>query len=169
MKRLGLLRHAKSDWGDPSLDDFDRPLNARGREAAERMGREWCKLGLDYDLALVSTARRASETFALLERHWGRGSEVRPEPKLYRASADRLLAVIAEAPATAEALLVVGHNPGLHDLSLRLAGSDSASAALAGKLPTASLVEVALDIESWGQAGSAEGSLLRFLRPSDFG
>lgn len=169
MKRLGLLRHAKSDWGDPSLDDFARPLNARGREAAERMGRELRKLGLAYDLAMVSTARRASETFVLLEQQWGGGLEVRPEPKLYGASVDRLLAVIAETPVTAEALLVVGHNPGLHDLSLRLAGSDPAAAALAGKLPTASLVEIALDVESWDQAGSAEGRLLRFLRPSDLG
>ncbi len=167
MKLLGLLRHAKSSWDDPALGDFDPPLNARGRTAAIRMGEEFRKLGLGYDLALVSPARRAAETFALVRGRWGADLEVRPEPRLYAASLADLLAIIDDVPAAVERLLLVGHNPGLHDLALQLAqgGSSPLKTALAANLPTGTLVEFGLRTETWEQHGS--GELLRFLRPRD--
>ncbi len=170
MKLLGLLRHAKSSWDDPAVSDFDRPLNERGRTAAIRMGEEFRKLGLDYDLALVSTARRAADTFALVRDCWGRGPDldVRPEPRLYAASLDDLLAIIAETPSAVERLLLVGHNPGLHQLATRLVqgGASPLETALAAKLPTCTLVEIGLRTQAWVQQ-QAGGDLLRFLRPRD--
>ncbi len=169
MKLLGLLRHAKSSWDHPGLDDFDRPLNARGREAAARMGEEFRKLGLDYDFALVSPASRASDTFAQVRERWGPNLDARPEPRLYGASVENLLAVIAQTPADIERLLLVGHNPGLHQLATQLTTDDGSPhrMALAAKLPTASLVEIGLHVESWAESAGSTGNLLRFLRPRD--
>ena len=169
MKRLGLLRHAKSSWDAPALGDFDRPLNDRGRKAASRIGAEFRTLGLDYQLALVSPARRAADTFALVRDGWGADLDVRAEPRLYGASFDDLLAIIAETPPEVERLLLVGHNPGLHQLATRLTsgeGSPSQSA-LSAKLPTGSLVEIALRSDSWQPVPKVGGELLRFLRPRD--
>ena len=169
MKRLGILRHAKSGWDDPALADFDRPLNERGREAAGRVGEEFRKLQLDYDLALVSPARRAVETFALVSGGWGIDLDLRSEPRLYGASLAELSAIIAEAPPQVERLLLVGHNPGLHDLAKRMSSDDGspARASLAAKLPTGSLVEIVLGSGSWAEAAASPGELLRFLRPRD--
>ncbi len=168
MKRLGLLRHAKSSWDDPALGDFDRPLNARGRAAAKRMGEEFGKLGLAYDLVLVSPARRAAETFAGVSEGWGVELDSRSEPKLYAASCDDLLGIIAATPVQVERLLLVGHNPGLHQLAMQLArGKGSAfREALAPNLPTGSLIEIGLHTSTWPQA-AAGGDLLRFLRPRE--
>ncbi|MBA3527045.1 MAG: histidine phosphatase family protein [Pseudomonadota bacterium] len=168
MKRLGLLRHAKSSWDDPALGDFDRPLNARGRAAAKRMGEEFGKLGLAYDLVLVSPARRAAETLAGIREGWGVDFDSQPEPKLYAASSKDLLDIIAAIPVQVERLLLVGHNPGLHELAMQLTkGSGSVfREALAPNLPTGSLVEIGLHTSTWPQA-AVGGDLLRFLRPRE--
>lgn len=168
MKLLGILRHAKSSWDDPGLDDFDRPLNERGRKAAIRMGEEFRKLGLRYELALVSPARRAAETFALVRSKWSADVIERSEARLYAASLDTLLAIIAETPAPVERLLLVGHNPALHELAIRLTHGDRSPQrpALAAKLPTGSLVELSVRSDSWS---ATEAELLRFVRPRDLG
>ena len=160
MKRLGILRHAKSDWGDPALDDFDRPLNERGRKAATRMGEEFRALGLGFDLALVSTARRAAETFDRLSRSWGDAPEAREEPRLYGASLHRLLAILAESDSAIERLLIVGHNPGMQELAGRLAETGR-------RFPAGALAEIELAISDWADIGGASGRLVRFVRPSD--
>jgi phosphohistidine phosphatase len=169
MKMLGLLRHAKSSWDDPSLDDFDRPLNDRGRKAAKRMGEELRALGVEYDAAIVSTARRAAATFDRFERAWGSGLAAHREPRLYMASPEQVLGVIAGAPDSIGRLLVVGHNPGIHALAVRLAahGKGNESKLLAQKFPTGALAEIELPIGRWSDVGEARGKLLRFLRPRD--
>lgn len=171
MKRLGLLRHANSSWDDPALSDFDRTLNERGREAAIRMGDEFRELELDYDLALVSPARRAADTFALVRGRWGADLDARPEPRLYAASAEDLLAIIAQTSAHVEGLLLVGHNPGFHELALQLASDDGSPerTALAAKFPTGALVEIGLRTQSWAQATESRGEVLRFIRPRELG
>lgn len=169
MKRLGLLRHAKSSWDEPALDDFDRPLNGRGRKAAQRIGREMQSLGIRYDLALVSPARRASQTFDLLRSQWTAKLEWRHEPRLYLASPDRLLALAAAVPDRVERLLLVGHNPGFHALAMRLADADESNGgvALSEKFPTGALAEIDLPIGQWCEAEERGGSLARFVRPRD--
>ena len=167
MKLLGLFRHAKSDWDDAALADFDRPLAPRGREAAPAMGKQFRELGLAYDLALVSPARRAADTFALARAAWGIEPEVRVEPRLYHASPPQMLRLIADIPPDVRRLLVVGHNPGLHELALHLTrgGKSAERSKLAVKLPTGALVEIQLRCEQW--SGLGEGEIVRFLRPRD--
>jgi phosphohistidine phosphatase len=167
LKLLGLLRHAKSDWDDPSLADFDRPLSPRGGKAAPAMGKYFRELGLAYDLALVSPARRAADTFALVQEAWGIEPEVRIEPRLYHASLAQMLAVIADIPANIRSLLIVGHNPGLHELALNLTRGDTSAerGTLAVKLPTGALVEIQLPSKQW--SGLGEGEIVRFVRPRD--
>jgi phosphohistidine phosphatase len=164
VKQLGLLRHAKSSWDDPRLDDFDRPLNGRGRKAARRMGDEVRSLGIAYDFALVSPAKRAAETFELVQRAWKTEIESAFERDLYLASPKAILAIIARAPSSAQRLLVVGHNPGMHALATMLTGDDPA---LSEKFPTGALAEIALPADRWEQAGEPGGRLLRFLKPRD--
>lgn len=164
MKRLGLLRHAKSSWDHPGLEDFERPLNRRGREAATRMGEELRDLDLKFDLALVSPARRAAETFRRVRTSWDPGMAVRDEPRIYAASLEDLLGIIGETGPGLERLLLVGHNPAFHELALLLA---PAAGELAGKFPTGALAEIQLATDDWAEIGKASGRLIRFLRPRD--
>lgn len=167
MKHLGLLRHAKSDWGDAKLADFDRPLNERGRMAARRIGKELQALKISYDLALISPARRAAETWALLRELWTADLEVREDYRLYCASFEQLADIIAETQIELDRLLLVGHNPGLHHLAFELTQGDSAPLReeLTAKFPTCALAEIELPIENWSDVAGARGILSRFLRP----
>lgn len=169
MKRLGLLRHAKSDWGDAKLADFNRPLNERGRMAARRMGKELRALEIGYDVALISPARRAAETWALLRERWTTDLAVREEHRLYGASSKQLGDIIAQAGIESDRLLLVGHNPGLHYLAFDLTQGDTSPlrGQLAGKFPTCALAEIKLPIENWSDIAGARGILSRFLRPCE--
>ncbi len=169
MKTLTLLRHAKSGWDDPVSRDFDRPLNAKGGRAAAAMGRHLRGLGAGFDHLVASPAVRVEETLD----HFGEGFGRLPAPvrdrQLYLASAATLLDVIHGLPPSAERVLLVGHNPGIEDLALMLAGDGSDPAAidaLAAKFPTASVAEIALG-DTWADAAAGTGHLLRFTRPRD--
>jgi phosphohistidine phosphatase len=131
------------------------------------MGDAFTKQGVAFDVALVSPARRSAETFALVRGRWPAPLEVRPEPRLYGASVGDLLAIIADSPPAAKSLLLVGHNPGLHELAVQLVGDDPGAAGLHTKLPTGTLVEIRLDCGNWKQAASAHCRLLRLLRPRE--
>src|SRR6185503_13124390 len=98
MKRLALLRHAKSDWGDADLNDHNRPLNERGWKAARRIGKELKHRNLRFDLVLASTAARVRETIDGLQEKFDFDCEVRFEPDLYLASEDTLLSAIRALP-----------------------------------------------------------------------
>ena len=147
---LYLLRHAKSSWEFYDLPDHDRPLAPRGKRAAKAMAQHLREQGIAPELVLCSTATRARET---LERV---GLEGVLEPGLYGASAATLLSRVQEADA--RSVMLVGHNPGLHDLALRLIRNPPEE--LERKLPTGALV--AMDL---GADGRAE--LLEFTRPRD--
>lgn len=168
MLRLMLLRHAKSGWPD-GVADVDRPLARRGQEAAPRMGAYMAAEGLLPDLVLVSPARRARETLDLVARALG-PVETRSEPRIYEASAERLLQVVREA-GTARGLLMVGHNPGFEDLARRLAGHGDryAFARLAQKYPTAGLAVIDFAAEAWAEVAERSGRLDRFVTPAALG
>lgn len=166
MKTLLLLRHAKSDWGDPAREDFDRPLNVRGRKAARRMAEHIARRGLGPDLVWCSTAARARETWALmapaLEPAIGAGLR----DDLYLATAAELLAIARGAPDRAARLMLIAHNPGLHEIALSLARTSRDAGeldALRAGLPTAALAIVAFDADGW--AGIADGRLVSLVRP----
>jgi phosphohistidine phosphatase len=139
---LHLLRHAKSSWDDPSLADHDRPLAGRGRRDGKRIAEHMRRSGIEPELVLCSTAARTRETLALVEPALG-SPTVELEDDLYGASSDELLARVRRLPAGVESALVIGHNPGLHELALALAPG-----APFGKFPTGALASFAF-AEGW--------------------
>ena len=167
MKTLTLLRHAKSAWDDPVQRDFDRPLNKRGRKAAQTIGREMRSLGLSFDQVIASPAARVVETLQDVEQGYGRGLEPSFDKRIYLASTDLLLEVIHSAPDAAERLLIVGHNPGLEKLALLLTTCGELRAEIAVKYPTATLAEIELQVERWEEVSEGVGTISRFIRPRD--
>lgn len=171
MRQLLLLRHAKSSWDDPALPDHARPLNARGRKAAHVMAGVIRDLGLAPEIVLVSSARRTLQTLEAL-MPLADAPMIEPMDDLYLASWPNLLNTLREAPETARSLLLIGHNPGLHDLALQLAGPAGMAGdapgtkRLAENFPTGSLAEFSIAAPWQGlQPGGAR--LLRFVAPND--
>jgi len=160
MKMLYLLRHAKSSWKDPEQRDFDRPLNGRGREAAPLVGRLIRQRKLPVDLLLSSPAARARETAALVKESAGLSAELLFDERIYEADAARLLEVVTQAAEPADALLLVGHNPGLEELLTFLTGEER-------NMPTAALACVALDVEKWGEVRARAGRLEWLVRQKE--
>lgn len=157
MKRLSLLRHAKTERDSSSGRDFDRVLTDRGRENAARIGAEIRDLDLQYGLVLTSPAARAVET---VERA-GLPS-AREDERIYDASAGELLAIVQGADDNIESLMMVGHNPGFERLASRLIGRNV-------EMPTGSLLELELPNESWRDVGRVSARPLRFLKPKELG
>lgn len=167
MRSLTLLRHAKSSWGDESLDDFHRPLSERGERAANAMGKHLAAEEATFDLIVASPAQRVRETLEGLADGGWKSGPVRLDPAIYQASASGLLVIVRATANDVQRLLLVGHNPAFGMLALQLAedDEDGLRAALAAKYPTGALAEIALDIESWGEAGPACGRLTAFIPP----
>ncbi|MFC3578981.1 SixA phosphatase family protein [Sphingomonas hylomeconis] len=170
MKTLTLLRHAKSGWDDTVARDFDRPLNGKGKRAAEAVGKHWRSLGLVFDHVVASPAVRVGETIAHLQT--GYGTDLAPvvDRRIYLASAMTLLDVIHGLPESADRVLMVGHNPGLEDLVLMLVPDDTADDGLRDtveeKFPTASTAEMTFD-GAWADVAANGATLTRFIRPRD--
>ncbi|SFL47524.1 SixA phosphatase family protein [Methylobacterium pseudosasicola] len=167
MRRLILLRHAKSDR-PAGVADHERPLNDRGRRAAPAVGAHLAEAGFRPDLALVSTATRTRETWEAVSAALG-APEVRFHREIYEAPAERILGVIRGAPEAAETVIVVGHNPGLGDLATALAGEGPRKerTRLATEFPTAAYAVIAFDTDAWSAIGPGQGRLERFVRPRD--
>ncbi len=162
MRRLILMRHAKSSWADPGQRDLDRPLNKRGRKAAALVG-GWLKAG-GYlpEQALVSAARRAQETWA------GVVTVVKPAPttyvpELYHAAPEAMLAVLQAAPDVGTVLLL-GHQPGIGSFARRLLVAPPEDEGLA-KFPTAAVAVIDFDADDWGSVGWGAGRLVDFVVP----
>jgi phosphohistidine phosphatase len=166
MKTLTLLRHAKSDWVDPALSDFERPLNARGRGAARAMGRELRALGLGWDRVLASPAARVTGTIEELRESYGPLAPVYDE-NVYLATPDTLLALVRATDDACAALLLVGHNPGMERLALLLSRGGPLHDEIALKYPTGALAEIAFPIDRWRDVAESGGTVSRFLRPRD--
>jgi phosphohistidine phosphatase len=171
MRQLLLLRHAKSSWNDPGQADHDRPLNRRGREAAGRMAETFRRLHLAPELVLVSTARRTRETLAALEPFEG-SVLIDPLESLYLAPAEKMLELLRATPETVRSVLLVGHNPGMQNLALGLAGAaaraggSAAALGLAAGYPACALTEFAVASPWWG-LGPGGGRLVRFITSPD--
>jgi phosphohistidine phosphatase len=170
MKKLSLLRHAKSSWDDPVDRDFDRPLNKKGKRAAAVMGRFIQQNGLAFDQIIASPAVRVIETLENVEEASGLAMEPTWDRKIYLASSATLLDVLRAARADAHHILMVGHNPGLEDLIFDLVPDDGTSPArdqVETKYPTATLAEMTLAIDDWAYITEKCGTLDRFTRPRD--
>ncbi|AZO42624.1 MULTISPECIES: histidine phosphatase family protein [Mesorhizobium] len=169
MKQLLLLRHAKSSWDDPDLDDFDRPLAERGLKAAQLMGRELAARNWLPELALVSPALRTRDTWRLVAAELSVRPRVELAKALYDASAADILSQIRKTDGSSGCLVVIGHNPGLEDLARQLAGPESEAKArkkLDEKFPTAALARFVFEGD-WSGLSSAR--LTHCLRPKDLG
>jgi len=170
MKRLSLLRHAKSGWDAPATRDFDRGLNARGRRGARTMGRYLRDEGLAFDRVVASPAVRVTETLDALEEGYGDALVPHFEQRLYLASAATLIDQIHETPDEVESLLLSGHNPGMEEVILLLAPDGDESGlrdSVEEKFPTAAFVELQFDVEHWADVTPGSGRLSRFMRPRD--
>ena len=170
MKTLYLLRHAKSAWDDPSLHDHDRPLAPRGKKAAPLIGRHLRDRKARVDLALCSTARRARQTCDRVLAEMGDGKPpVELERRLYLCGASALLERLHAVPDSVAALMLVAHNPDLHELALRLigGGNQAMRASLAEKFPTAAYTILTFDTARWSDLAEGSGMLVDFVRPRD--
>lgn len=163
MKRLLILRHAKSSWGDEKIPDHERPLNKRGQRAAPAMGRLIRKDGLLPDLVLSSTALRCRQTVAAMIEASGYSGEVRWLADLYMAEAPAYIEALRSLPDDPAAVMVVGHNPGLEELLAVLTGGVE-------HLATGSLALVALPLEHWSELSeTTRGELDGLWKPKELG
>jgi phosphohistidine phosphatase len=171
MRRLMLLRHSKTENDAPSGRDQDRRLDKRGRNDAAEIG-GWIGQHPPFpDLVLVSTAVRAHQTWEIA---WEAMKDLAPQlrvelsPELYSADPSHLLeAVHAAAAADPKALMLVGHNPGMHELALMLAGGGDAVGRkeLGDNLPTSGLAIFDFEVDDWGDVAFRRGRLARFVSP----
>ncbi len=171
MRQLLLLRHAKSSRDDPKQPDRERPLSPRGHRAAGVMRRCMRELGLLPDLVLVSTARRTMETLEALEP-WDETPLIEPMDSLYLASATQLLTTLHGVGEVVRSVLVIAHNPGLHELALALVGpppigeTSETARRLAAGFPTGALAEFIVPAR-WWELDVGGARLQRFLMPRE--
>jgi phosphohistidine phosphatase len=158
MKTLYLLRHAKSSWDDPSLADFERPLNGRGRIAAPFMGKLMRKRRLLPEIVISSPATRARATAEMAVEAAGLDAVIVFEPSIYEASPNALRKIASGIDDEYRSAMLVGHNPGMEGFLYYLAGTLE-------PMPTAGLAVLELDIKKWSDidAGCARG--VQVLRP----
>lgn len=169
MKRLTILRHAKSDWGDPNLEDFNRPLNDRGWKAAKRMGRELDRRHVRVDFVIASPAARVRETIDGLQESVKLNVEIRFEPRLYGASEETLLQIVRSLSEKVHAPLLVGHNPGLQRLAIELTHDDAGGLRqrMTDKFPTAALARIELPADRWADVEPGSGAIAELILPKE--
>ena len=162
MKTLLVLRHAKSSWEEPGIDDHDRPLNQRGRRDAPRMGNFIRKQRLSPDILISSDAVRARQTAEAVADAARYDGEIVLTRRLYLAGPAEIVAVLRTVPDTnAGTVMIVGHNPGLEEIAAQLTGEPQ-------ELPTAALAQISLPIDRWRDVNvSIRGTLDGLWRPKE--
>jgi phosphohistidine phosphatase len=166
VKVLGLLRHAKSDWDDAGTRDFDRGLSDRGRRGAALMGRHIAESAIRWDCVLASAAERVRQTLEAADLP----IQPRFDERAYLADAATLLDLLRSVPDDPASVLLVGHNPGLHELLFRLVDPDDESPLVTQateKFPTAAFALLELAIADWTAISPGCGALIHFARPRD--
>lgn len=165
-KTLILLRHAKAESGAPQQDDSERGLIERGIRAAGDMGSYMAKAGIGADLVLCSTATRTRETLRYLQDAYGKKFTTEYNQKLYLASAGEMLNIISAVPENTSALMVVGHNPGLQELAVKLAkkGDNASLDTLAIKFPTCTMAALSFE-GTWAMIRHSPATLERMHTP----
>ncbi len=167
VRRLWLLRHAKSSWDDPGVDDHDRPLSDRGRRAGAAMASHCDRTGVRPELVLCSSAVRARETLAAVLPGLGSALRVSVEDELYTFEARALLDRLRRVEDEVGSVLLVGHNPAIEGLATRLAADGEDLHRLRSKYPTAGLATIDLDVEAWSDVAAGCGHLDAFVIPAD--
>jgi len=167
MRRLLLLRHAKAERSEPGTKDFARVLIDRGRKDAAKIGAYMAAHALVPDRVILSPAARTQETWKYAAAAFHPAPAAMSVERIYDATPHSILAVIKDTPATAHTLMVIGHNPGLHELALMLiaAGDIDARERLREKLPTSGLVIIDFAFDNWAKLHPQSGRLERFVSP----
>jgi phosphohistidine phosphatase len=166
VKRLFLLRHAKSAWDDPALRDRDRPLAPRGRKAAKRVARWAKKHAVNPQLVVCSSAVRAQQTLQRMLPSLGE-PDVWVEVTLYAAGAETLLARIQALPDEVDEAMLVGHNPGLMEVLLLLAAPGELRKRASVNVPTGALAKLEADVVRWADVAPGEAQLREFVVPRE--
>jgi phosphohistidine phosphatase len=167
MRRLMLLRHAKSDWSSPGMPDRERPLNARGATDARTMSVYLAHHALIPDRILCSPAQRTRQTAEAIVQGWPKAAEIAYSDRLYEATPETIISLIRAVAAEVQGLLVIGHNPGLHEAARMLvaAGDIEQRERLHEKFPTAALAVIDFAVDTWSRLHRQSGRLDRFVTP----
>lgn len=170
VKLLGLLRHAKSDWDDMSLRDFDRGLNKRGRKGAALMGKHIREHGVKWEHLMASPAARVKLTLEAAGLDDGSEGAVDWQDAIYLASPATLIELLRRVEGDPDTVLLAGHNPGLQELIFELVPPEAENRLFdeaASKLPTASFAVLELEIDDWSKIAPGCGRLVHLARPRD--
>jgi len=161
MKKVFLMRHAKSSWKDANVPDHDRPVKKKGEKDVKAMAKMLKHKKHLPDLILCSSAERAKQTAVLFKKASSYEGKIEYNDKLYMAEVPDLIAALKESPRKAKSVMVIGHNPGLEALLQTLTGKVET-------LPTSSIAYISLPIEEWSEINSeVEGKLKKLWRPKD--
>lgn len=171
MRRLLLFRHAKAEQSEPGMEDRARKLMERGSKDAAKVGAYMASHGLIPDQVITSPSSRTLETWKSAATAFRSPPGAAVVERLYDATAQSILASIKDAVPGTHTLLVVGHNPGLHDLAVMLIASGDVQARerLREKLPTSGLVIIDFAFDDWGKLHPQCGRLERFVTPKSLG
>lgn len=160
MKTLFLMRHAKSSWKDETLPDFGRPLNRRGKRAAETMGKYFKTKAIAPELIVCSPAVRARETLELVTKAAKWSTEVRYDQRIYEASGMRLAEVVSQIDNDRKVAMLVGHNPGMEELLFLLTGERVT-------IPTGTVAKIEVKANRWANAADKRATLEWVVKPRE--
>ncbi|MCC5999483.1 MAG: histidine phosphatase family protein [Pararhodobacter sp.] len=163
-KRLILIRHAKSSWDDPLMSDHDRPLNARGRQAAADLGQWLASRGYVPGEVLCSDATRTLETWTGIAGALPEGPTLVLKPALYHASPDVMLAVLRHAQA--DCVMMIGHNPGIGEFAERIVAQMPGHPAYR-RYPTGATLVASFEIDHWQDVAFGQGAARDFIVPRE--
>lgn len=158
MKTIYLLRHAKSSWKDESLSDIERPLNGRGKKAADTMGAFLKREKILVDLVLSSSAVRARQTIDRVLVSANIVTDVRFDERIYEAGVQRLVEIVRQIENGKKNVVLVGHNPGFEELLEWLTGTIE-------RMQTGALAKIGLKTSSWNSVSEKSGTLEWIVRP----
>lgn len=160
MKKVYIIRHAKSSWSDLSLDDFDRPLKKRGKEDIKVISKWLKKRGIKPDIVISSPAKRAKKTLKTLEEILNIDKDVIKFDKgIYEAHVQYLVDMLSKLDDRYGSVFIIGHNPSLNELAEHL--SDT----IITNIPTSGVVAIELDIDKWNEIKNKKGKILFFIYP----
>ncbi|MFY4856916.1 SixA phosphatase family protein [Aliarcobacter butzleri] len=162
MKKLVLIRHAKSDWSNPLLEDFLRPLNKRGEKNAPFMAKILEKKDIKPDLIISSPSIRTKQTLEYFIKQLNYKDEVRFEESIYEAPYENLLKVIKDIPNIYKTVFLIGHNPGLCDLTNFLVDKSFEN------IPTCGIVEIDFNVKNWKDISKENSNLISFEYPKKY-
>lgn len=162
MKELILIRHAKSSWSNPLLEDFERPLNKRGAKNAPFMAKVLKQKEVNPDLIISSPSKRTKDTLDFFIKEFDYKGEIIFEESIYEAPYINILKVIKNIDDKHKTIFLIGHNPGLNDLSNFLLGE------FKDNIPTCGTVKIDFDVKSWKDIGKENSKLVFFEFPKKY-